>query len=390
MAGYRLGAGLAGLIALAWATQGSAQTLMALNTAPQAPESRPAPGDGAGTAEGLALSDYAVRRAALQLADDVAKGLGPNPQPVWLIVGATPPTTAGWLAYQHQKQAVADDLAVAIRQWDRVKDVDPDKTSRKSARTPSSAPPQPISPAAISATALTTGTHLAKTRYVAAGGAPSPADLETRAVIAGALRQRQIAVDYESMTLTDAPAVIENDLSALRDGDYRQALARYDAYTDKLVRRDGDTRRMNETILASGKALRTAIDNFDAFERGLFVPVDGVLPATEIVRQKALFDRRASQPLLYVTSVRSNLTTVPRKKGVAGVASKPVALRAAALIDYGLIKDGTAASFSTASFKTDEVRFDDAATFIGWGYSDKAPALPRHHKNHDDDDDDWW
>lgn len=220
-----------------------------------------------------------------------------------------------------------------------------------------------IAPIAVDAV-ISTISSLLKTDYGVAGTKLAPTADATRAIIIVALSDEQIPLRLPEFQVAGEPTAVKARLDELAPLQKAASVLYHDNYLKRLAAAGGTPDKLDAAIASAGANLATALADYDALVKSLYMPVGAVLPAVEIERQRSLALAGAKQPFLYVTSFVSTLSAVTKKGLFTGIRSTPASLRAASTIDFTLAA-GTEANPGKVVVVTPVVAFDKAAEYQG-------------------------
>lgn len=310
------------------------------------------------SAEALLLGDYALRGAAQKLAQDVSAWEGPNTgnPSLLLVMGSQRPSIADYLSFESTAQIVGRNLKRAISNWNSAK-------GRRVAQGPE-LETYGFAPLPALAGVASVISMFNVDREIS-GASVSTTDAQLAAVIQAALQRWNIKVDLSGLQLDPDPTEVQETLKPLTSDDEEANRLYRDEYLSAL-KAAGKADNLNPALAAAGTDLRTAMSDFKALSEKLFTPVNGVIPASEIQRQKSLFDHSASKPILYIRTYKAAVTTITEKGFLIGRKSTPATMKGAATIDYALLTAASTADgvpsvtprLASTYFSTGRVAFD--------------------------------
>ncbi|MEO5809968.1 MAG: hypothetical protein ABIR51_07925 [Sphingomicrobium sp.] len=140
----------------------------------------------------------------------------------------------------------------------------------------------------------------------------------------------------------------------------RAALDYYGTYMTHLAKKDGKIADLPEGEIAVGQALGTVLGDYDAMQKALYTPVEGVLLAT-IVEEQAELVEGPKPHILYIAQREAGLTSMEKKGFFTGLGgSIPAFVSAASVIDYALV-GGPTPIFGSVRSQTPLMRISDVS-----------------------------
>lgn len=278
------------------------------------------------TAEGRLLVRRLQENAATAIVAAYREWLASNPNRngrVAIVFGDQPPSVAEYLAIRTGFSRLKGNLELASHQWG----------------SSMTGPRAFIDPMTISLalTGITMVASMLRTNATIAGATINTPQAQFRAILVTALIEAQFPAD-QPRTIAGEP-VEANRLFADLEPARVAARRSYDAYLEALRAVEGKPERLTANQRIAAANLTSALAEYDTLHRALYTPVNGILPATQLDEQAALFNERDRRPILYIYSNEASLTTTTRQGMLSGIGGVPAYVSASSVIDYGFAGD---------------------------------------------------
>jgi hypothetical protein len=277
------------------------------------------------TAEGRLLVRRMHENAAASIVAAYREWLAANPNRtgrVSIVFGDQPPSVAEYLAIRTGFNRLKSNLELATRQWDSTR-------GQKMF----------FDPLTISLvlTGITTVASMLRTNTTIAGATINTPQGQFRAILLAALIRAGLPAD-QPRTIAGEPEEANRLFTDLEPA--RVAARRsYDAYLEALRAAQGKPENLTANQRIAAANLTSALAEYDTLHRALYTPVNGMLPATQLDEQVALFNERDRRPILYIYSNEASLTTTTRQGILSGIGGVPAYVSASSVIDYGFAGD---------------------------------------------------
>lgn len=282
------------------------------------------------TAHGVRLRDAAYRAAAIRMVSSIGCSAAVHPI---VIFGTTPPSVSAWWEFKGTKQALSDNLDVAIADYNRAaaKQDKADAAAKKAG----TAYLAFVNPMAIKLLTTVAGALVPQDSY-------SGATLKLPDAALGAVVRQELASFHCGFDSSD----FQVDASD-RAGEYLKDLrGRYETAKTDLVDYKDRVSKLEKLedkspLAKAGANLTTVIADYEALRKALYADAGGRSKADMIYQAELLAgSKRAERPILYIVDQDASLTTRARE-GVRTLFASPVDLTAVATIRFVLVKSDT-------------------------------------------------
>ena len=232
------------------------------------------------TAEGLMLS----RHVQEQTARSVVAALGNPAGRVSVVFGEQPASTAEYLGLKRGSQALHENLRHAAEQgrglYNRSAPICASFTTPPKGGAQHTKFLLGFPGIGLALSAVTTVASLLRVNTTVTGAALPVPNEQYKAVLVQELRRKGWAVDPLRSITTKTPYAekLMDDMACAKD----EVANYYSIYQAHLAQKDGKPANLPLNELIVGKALETALTDYATLEKGLFTPVNGVLPASII------------------------------------------------------------------------------------------------------------
>lgn len=282
------------------------------------------------TAHGVWLRDAVYRAAAIRMVSSI--GCSAAVRPI-VIFGTTPPSVSAWWDFKGTKQALSDNLDVALADYNRA--AAKQDLADAAAKKAGSAYFAFVNPMSIKLLATVAGALVPQDSY--SGATLKLPDAALGAVVRQELARFKCGFDPSDFQV-DASDRAKEYLSDL-SGRYETAkmgLAAYKDRVSKLEKLDDKS-----PLAKAGANLMTVIADYEALRKALYADAGGRSKADIIYQAELLAEsKRAERPILYIVDQDASLTTRTRK-GVRTLFASPVDLTAVATIRFVLVRSET-------------------------------------------------
>jgi len=322
-------------------------------------------------AEVLQLRHKVEAQLATSLATDIGAGAG---KPILLIFGSQPPTTAHYLSIRRgvieleRESKIAVEMARDVFKAKKPKLPQPGMYSKMVGIDGGIA--STAGPLGVGLTAVSTLVSLLRVDTELKGAALASNAEALGPVVSRALTVNGWLVQAPSGIASATPYAdkLIDDMRPLRD----EAAKYYAIYVARLAAKEGKPDALPERERIVGQALATVMANHSALVSGLFVPVNGVLPATVIEEEKALAEASPDKSILYLQSHEAAMTSITKKGFLTGIIGVPAYVSASSVFSYTFL-DGRGPRFGSVSYQTPVMRVTGVAKWVG---SQPPPVVP--------------
>lgn len=312
-------------------------------------------------AEVLLLRNRVETNLGRQLAERVGPG---GDRPILLIFGDRPPTTAHYLSLRRGEHEFRLNAETANKM---ARSVFAPKAGKPKAKKPkpgylayveSDFIGAAAGPVGVGLSAISTVISLLRVDTDLKGKALASTAESLGPIVANELTLKGWKVQAPEGIATQtlyADEIVEG-LRPQRD----EAATYYAIYLSRLQAKEGKVENLTEPERIAGQAVATVVGDYSSLVSGLFVPVNGVLPATVIQEEKALADKAPDQSLLFVTAHEAAMTSITKKGFLTGIIGIPAYVSASSIASYTLLDRG-GAQFGSISYQTPVMRVTDVA-----------------------------
>lgn len=318
-------------------------------------------------AEVLQLRYQVENQLAASLASGVGVGGG---RPILLIFGSQPPTTAHYLSIKRGVIELERDSRTAVamaREVFKAKRPKP-RNTYQSQFFESGELATVAGPVGVGLTAISTLVSLLRVDTEMKGAALASNAEALGPIVSQALAGNGWRVQAPSSIARSTPyadSIVEH-LRPLRE----EAAKYYAIYLAHLSAKGDKPETLPEAERIAGQALAMVMTNHTALVSGLFVPVNGVLPATVIEEEKALAEASPDKNILYVQSHEAAMTSITKKGFLTGIIGIPAYVSASSVVSYTLL-EGNQTRFGSVSYHTPVMRVTGVAKWV-----DSRPPPP--------------